>query len=117
MFKWCYMLGQYKETPIVEFHPIKFEWAEKEFIGALAVIGILGHSVAWAYSRVLLLRNKERYGAKFASHHNAVSAFRKVVRDGRKLVSRLVESRFTVCVLSSQAISTLTTSSSSVCGQ
>lgn len=117
MFKWCYMLGQYKETPIVEFHPIKFEWAEKEFIGALAVIGISGHSVAWAYSRVLLLRNKERYGAKFTNQHKAERAFRKVVREGRKLVGRPIESRFTVCVLSSQAISTLNPSNSSVCGQ
>lgn len=33
---------------------------------------------------VLLLRSKEWYCAKFTSQHKAESAFRKVVREGRK---------------------------------
>jgi len=107
------MVGQYKEIGGVEFHPIKSEWAKKEFIGALDVIGIPGHTIAWVYSRVLLLRNKEWYSAKFTNQHKAESAFRKVICEERKLVGRLIESRFTMCVLSSQAISTLTHSSSS----
>ena len=78
------MVGQYKEIAGVEFRPVKFEWAEKEFIRALDVIDIPGYTVAWVYSRVLLLRNKEWYCAKFTSQHKAESAFRKVVSEGRK---------------------------------
>ena len=78
------MVGQHKEIGGVEFHPVKSEWAEKEFTRALDVIDIPGHTVAWVYSRVLLLRNKEWYCAKFSSHHKAESAFRKGVSEGRK---------------------------------
>ena len=111
------MALQYKEIGGVEFHPVKSEWAKKEITGALDVIDIPGHTVTWVYSRVLLIRNKEWYCAKFTNQHKAENAFRKVVREGRKLVGRPIESRFTVCVLSSQAISTLAPSNSSVCGQ
>jgi hypothetical protein len=78
------MVGQYREIGGVEFHPVKSEWAEKEFIRALDVIDILGHTVAWVYSRVLLLRNKKWYCAKFSNQHKAESAFRKVVSERRK---------------------------------
>jgi len=71
------MVGQYREIAGVELYPAKSEWAETEFIGALDVIDIPGHTVAWVYSRVLLLRNKEWYCAKFTSQHKAESAFRK----------------------------------------
>ena len=39
------MVGQYKEIAGVEFHPVKSEWAEKEFIRTLDVIDIPGHTV------------------------------------------------------------------------
>ena len=78
------MVEQYKEIGGVEFRPVKSEGAEKEFIRALDVIDIPGHTVAWVYSRVLLLRNKNWYCAKFTSQHKAEGAFRKVVSEGRK---------------------------------
>ena len=53
------MVGQYREIAGVEFHSVKSEWAKNEFIGALDVIDIPSHTVAWVYSRVLPLRNKE----------------------------------------------------------
>jgi len=40
------MVEQYKEIGGVEFHPVKSEWAEKEFIRALDIIGIPGYTVA-----------------------------------------------------------------------
>jgi hypothetical protein len=39
-------VGQYKEIGRVEFHPVKSEWAEKEFIRALDAIDIPGRTVA-----------------------------------------------------------------------
>ena len=71
------MVEQYKGIGGVEFHPVKSEWAEKEFIGALDIIDIPDHTVAWVHSRVLLLRNKEWDCVKFTNQHKAESAFRK----------------------------------------
>lgn len=78
------MVEQDKEIGGVEFRPVESDWAEKEFIRALDVIDIPGHTVAWVYSRVLLLRNRKWYCAKYSSQHKAEGAFRKVVSEGRK---------------------------------